>query len=98
VNNQPWVKIYDEAWDDSIVGNREGLLALKNTIDEALKNECIEIKDKFKSDFGVVALSQLDWDSSDVESNEGIWGYLIGFILFVWMVALPIYAIYKLVM
>ncbi len=94
MNSQPWVKIYDdEAWDDSIVGNREGLLALKQAIDDALVNECVEVADRFKSDFGVVAFTDQDWEQTEV---KGIWGVVIPFILFLWAVVLPLFAIYKL--
>ena len=97
MNNQPWVKIYDdEAWDDSIVGNREGLLALKQAIDDALENECVEVADRFQSDFGVVAFSDQDWEQTEPQEVKGTWGVIVPFILFIWAVVLPLFAIYKL--
>ncbi|TMP30762.1 hypothetical protein [Pseudoalteromonas rubra] len=97
MNNQPWVKIYDdEAWDDAIVGNREGLLALKQAIDDALETECVEVADRFKSDFGVVAFTEQNWEQTEPTEVEGIWGFIVPFIVFLWGVVLPLYAIYKL--
>ncbi|GLX76715.1 hypothetical protein tinsulaeT_00550 [Thalassotalea insulae] len=97
MKSHPWVKIYDETQEDCILGNREGLQALKFAIDEALESKCVEIKDQFQSDFGHIALSEQPWDESEIENKEGIWGIVIPFILFIWMVALPIFGIYKLV-
>ena len=97
MNNQPWVKIYDdEAWDDAIVGNREGLLALKQAIDDALESECVEVADRFKSDFGVVAFTEQDWEKTEPTEVKGTWGFIVPCVLFMWTVVLPIYAIYKL--
>ena len=98
MNSLPWVKIYDDgAWDDSIVGNREGLLALKQAIDDALDNKCAEVADRFKSDFGVVAFTDQDWEQTEPTEVKGIWGVIIPFVLFLWAVVLPLFAIYKLV-
>ncbi|AZZ98880.1 hypothetical protein [Pseudoalteromonas sp. R3] len=97
MNNQPWVKIYDdEAWDDAIVGNREGLLALKHAIDDALETECVEVADRFKSDFGVVAFTEQNWEQTEPTEVKGIWGFIVPFVVFLWGVVLPLYAIYKL--
>lgn len=97
MNSQPWVKIYDEGWDDSIVGNKEGLLALKQAIDDAIENECVEVANRFQSDFGVVALSDQGWEQTESQEVKGPWNVIVPFVLFIWAVVLPLYAIYKLV-
>ncbi|WKE65512.1 hypothetical protein PVT67_17875 [Gallaecimonas kandeliae] len=94
--NKPWVKIYDDAWDDSIVGNREGLLALKQVIDDALENECVEVKGRFESDFGLVALKNADWEQIDPQEVKGVMRFIAPAFLFAWCVVLPIYALWAL--
>lgn len=91
----PWVKICDDAWDDAIVGNREGLQALKAAIDEALSTGCAEVAGRFESDFGLVALDNSDWPAAKTRAVSNRWGYLLLPALFIWAVVLPLLGLWK---
>ncbi|WP_115718961.1 hypothetical protein [Gallaecimonas mangrovi] len=95
MSDKPWVKIYDDNWDDAIVGNKAGLLALKQAIDDAIANgDCVETKGRFEGDFGLVAHSQHAVESTIQPAGRGLFGLAIMALLFFWGLVLPCYGVW----
>ncbi|MGJ8694521.1 MAG: hypothetical protein ACSHW0_18835 [Thalassotalea sp.] len=97
MNEKPWVKINSETYVDCIVGNKAGLNALKSSIDQALIEENSKVEALLKADFNSVVLTDDKWD--ETESTEAPWWQVLSFkaLLGLWLVLLPAYALYKLV-
>ncbi len=85
-----WIKIYSERYEDSIAGNKEGLLLLKESIDQALKNKSSKVE--YKSDFISVICAEEDWENEEVESSY-LANLAIATVFFIWLLFLPILGI-----
>ncbi|XPF94881.1 hypothetical protein ACM9HF_02395 [Colwellia sp. RE-S-Sl-9] len=97
MNEKPWVKINSETYVDCVVGNEAGLIALKGAIDQALNEKNSNVDEFFKADFNSVVLTDDKWD--ETEATEVPWWQALIFqmSLGLWLVLLPIYALYKLI-
>jgi len=96
MHDKPWLKINSETYIDCIVGNKAGLIALKESIDQALEKNNSKIEEFADADFESVVLT--DEQSYEAESIEPKWWKLIPFKIIVgsWLILLPVYGLYKL--
>ncbi|MBE0368415.1 hypothetical protein [Pseudoalteromonas aurantia] len=91
----PWVKTASETYEDCIVGNREGLLQLKDAIDKAIQED--SVSPEFKSDFISVVCTKEEWDCTEA-SNIPAWQELLFKVLCVgWLLILPIIGIFTVI-
>ena len=90
MQNEAWVRIYSDVYDDNIVGNKEGLLQLRIAIDSAIQTgnaTCTDIKTDFES----IICSADTWeDEENLEGSDSILGLSPAFFLFLWGVLLPL--------
>ncbi|MBB3166957.1 hypothetical protein [Simiduia aestuariiviva] len=90
-NNEPWVKTASDAYEDCIVGNRDGLISLKASIDEAISEK--SASPTYKSDFISVVCTEDDWDTAE-DSNLPKWQeFLFKTGVFIWLGLLPLLGI-----
>jgi len=96
MSDKPWVKINSETYIDCIVGNEAGLLALKSSIDEALEQNNSKVEHLLDADFHSIVLTTDEL--YEAESTEGPWWQIAIFkiVLCLWLILLPIYALYRL--
>ncbi|WKE64050.1 hypothetical protein PVT67_10090 [Gallaecimonas kandeliae] len=87
-NNEPWVKTASERYEDCIVGNRDGLLALKSSIDKAIAQQ--SDSPTFKSDFLTIVCTDDPWEKSEGPSLPKWQEITFNLVLFVWLLLLPI--------
>ncbi|MGI1679845.1 MAG: hypothetical protein K6L75_13975 [Cellvibrionaceae bacterium] len=90
MKNKGWIKIFSETYDDCIVGDADGLISLKESIDQALLNESSDISNHCKADFTKIVLTKEKWHETEAVEVPKWQGYIFQFMLAVWVVLLPI--------
>lgn len=96
MNQNGWVKIFSETYDDQIVGNRDGLESLRDAIDATLLNKNSDMSEFCKSDFSSVVITDEEWSKTEAEEVPQWQNYIFQFVLAVWVVILPLVGIVSL--
>lgn len=92
---EAWVKTGSDTYEDCLVGNKDGLLQLKDAIDEAIRED--SASPVFKSDFMSVVCTKEGWDSAE-ESKLPAWQELFFKVVCLgWLVVLPILGVVAIV-
>ena len=90
-NNEPWVQSFSEKYEACIVGNREGLLLLKKSIDEAIDEKFST--PSYKTDFISVVCTKEKWEESYNEELPKWQEFMFSLIAALWLGLLPIVGI-----
>jgi len=86
--NDAWVRTSSYIYEDSIVGDREGLLLLKKSIDEAIQQK--SSLPTFNADFKSIICAEEKWTASE-ESELPKWQtFVFALIVALWLALLPI--------
>ncbi len=96
MKNKPWLEIYNESYQDCIVGNHEGLVELKKAVDKALDAGNYKLPESLDSDFLSICVTEIKPHEEVVPKSDKLIGLAIMSGLFIWGLVLPIFAIYKL--
>jgi hypothetical protein len=96
MENKPWLEIYNESYQDCIVGNHEGLVELKKAIDKALVQGNYRLPESLDSDFISIRATEIKPHEEEVPKSDKLIGLAVMSGLFIWGLALPIFAIYQL--
>ena len=92
MQNDAWVRIYSDVYDDNIVGNKEGLLQLRKSIEIALTAG--EASPEMKTDFTSVVCTNDTWqDEENLGRDKSFFGGLMKLFFVIWVIALPIIGI-----
>ena len=94
--NKPWVNIYNHVYEDSIVGNAAGLAKLKQAIDKALAEGNFVFEDDLETDFMSIRSTEEELLEEEQSYSSRLIGVIIMSVLFIWLVALPVFGIYQL--
>ena len=94
--NKPWLEIYNETYQDCIVGNNAGLIELKNAIDKALNEGKYQLPESLDSDFSSIHVAEVKPHEEEVPKSDKLISIAVMSGLFIWGLALPIFAIYQL--
>ncbi len=97
IQDEPWVKINSETYLDCIVGNRSGLLALKDVVENAIENKGCDTEGNVKADFKVVVCSEERWNETEAKEIPKWQEWVFQLALLFWVVLLPALGIWKLV-
>lgn len=88
---EPWVKIASDVYEECIVGNREGLRLLKESIDLAIAEK--SASPTYKSDFASVVCTDEEWGAAE-ESKLPKWQERsFKFVALLWLGVLPLLGI-----
>ncbi|TGE85783.1 hypothetical protein C7Y70_00765 [Pseudoalteromonas sp. KS88] len=97
MSEQPWIKIYNEVNSDCILGNKEGLLTLRNAIDFTLDNRIYSVDENFQADFNSIILVDKNWQEPKPEKFSYWQTGILFTLLTIWAILLPIYALWTLI-
>ena len=93
----PWLRAYSETYEDCVAGNREGLTALRESIDEAIAGrEGPQLDERFNSDLSSVVLVAEDRPPNQFNdrSTSKVTCALLSFASVIWLIVLPVFGIY----
>lgn len=96
MSNKPWVNIYNHIYEDCIVGKTEGLEKLKLAIDKALADDNYQLEDDLETDFASICSTEEELPEEEQSKTSKLIGVIIMSILFIWLLVLPVFGIYKL--
>ena len=90
-----WIRVYDDRYEDCIVGNKAGLEALSEAIENTLRTSVdSELADFTDSDVSIIHCTE-GFDSLQEDSESASLPLqLLGVILFLWITIFPMLGIY----
>ena len=90
-SSSSWIRVYDDTYDDCIVGNREGLQVLAKALDSAVTSSSdVEIAGFTNTNISIIHCT--DDPEPEIENSDqaSLPLQILGILLFIWVTVLPI--------